>query len=121
MRNTTESDIEEEWTELENSEENSKDDFKYEKLKRQIRRKYRVIEKQVIRRYLERKDPDYIAIINSKIYKNPGGKIRKKKRRSSESSDSNTNVIRIRPNLPPLYNTGSEQEWRIFVNTLDNY
>ncbi len=31
------------------------------------------------------------------------------------------NTIRIRSNLPSLYNSGSEQEWRIFVNTLDIY
>ncbi len=29
--------------------------------------------------------------------------------------------MRIKSNPPPLYNTDSEQEWRIFVNTLDNY
>ncbi len=34
MGNTTESDIEEEWTELENFKKDSEDDFKYEKLKR---------------------------------------------------------------------------------------
>jgi len=34
MRNTTESDIKGEWIELENSEKNSEDDFKYEELKR---------------------------------------------------------------------------------------
>ena len=48
MRNITESDVEGEWIELENFEEDFEDDFKYEKLKRQVRRKYRVIEKQVI-------------------------------------------------------------------------
>ncbi len=45
MRNTTESDVEEEQIELENSEKDFEDDFKYEELKRQIRRKYRVIKK----------------------------------------------------------------------------
>ena len=45
MRNTTESDAEGEWTKLENFEEDSEDNFKYEKLKRQIRRKYRATEK----------------------------------------------------------------------------
>jgi len=34
MGNTTESDIEGEWTELENSEKDSEDDFEYEELKR---------------------------------------------------------------------------------------
>ncbi len=29
--------------------------------------------------------------------------------------------MRIRPNSPPLYDAGSEQEWRTFVNILDNY
>ncbi len=45
MRNTTESDVEEEQIKLKNSEEDSEDDFKYEELKRQIRRKHRVVEK----------------------------------------------------------------------------
>ncbi len=44
MRNTTESDIKGEQIELENSEKDSENNFKYEKLKRQIRRKYRAIE-----------------------------------------------------------------------------
>jgi len=74
-----------------------------------------------MRRYLEREDPDYVVIINNKIYRNPGGKIRKKKYRSSGSSDSGTDVIRIRSNPPSLYNINSEQEWRIFVNIFDNY
>jgi len=34
IRNTTESDVEGEWTELENSKEDSEDDFEYEKLKK---------------------------------------------------------------------------------------
>ncbi len=46
-----------------------------------------------MRRYLKGENPDYITIINSKIYKNPGGKIRKRKRRSSGFSDSNTDII----------------------------
>ncbi len=121
MRNTTKSNIKKEQTELENSKKDFEDNFKYEELKRQIRRKHHAIKKQIIRRYLKEEDPDYIIIINNKTYGNPGGKIRKKRRRSSGSSDSNTNTIRIRPNPPPLYNTDSEQEWRIFVNTLDNY
>jgi len=90
-------------------------------LKRQVRRKCRVIEKQAIRRYLKREDLDYMAIINSKIYENLGGKIRKRRRRSFEFSDSGADIIRIRSNSPPLYSAGSEQEWRIFVNTLDIY
>ena len=41
IKNITENDAEEEWIGLENSE----DDFEYEKLKREVRRKYRAIEK----------------------------------------------------------------------------
>ena len=74
-----------------------------------------------MRRYLKGEDPDYVTIINGKIYGNPGGKIRKKRCKSSESSDSDANVIRIRSNPLSFYGAGSEQEWRIFVNTLDNY
>ena len=78
-----------------------------------------------MRRYLEEENPDYIAIINNKIYRNPGGnlggKTRKRGRRNSGSSDSGADTIRIRPNPPPLYGAGSEQKWRTFVNTLDNY
>ncbi len=108
MGNTTESDIERKWTESENSKKDSEDNFKYEKLKRQIRRKYRVIKKQTMRRYLEGENSDYITIINNKTYRNPGGKIRGKKRRNSGSSNSNKNIIQIRPSPPPLYSTGSE-------------
>ena len=77
MRNTTENDIEGEWTELENSKEDFEDDFEYEELKRQVRRKYRATKKQTIRRYLK-KNPDYVAIINNKTYRNLGGKTKKK-------------------------------------------
>ena len=45
MGNTTKNNIEGEWIELENSEEDSENDFKYEELKRQVRRKYRAIKK----------------------------------------------------------------------------
>ncbi len=121
MRNTTENDTEGEWTGSENSEEDSEDDFEYEKLKRQVRRKHRVTEKQVMRRYLEGEDPDYIAIINGKIYGNLGGKIRKRRCRSFGFSDSGADVIRIKPNPLSLYGVGSEQEWRTFVNAFDNY
>ena len=121
----TENNTEEEWTGLENFEEDFEDNFKYEELKREVRRKYRAIEKQVMRRYLKGKDPDFVAIINSKIYRNPGGnldgKTRKRGRRNSGSSDSGANIIRIRFNLLSLYGAGSEQEWRTFVNVLDNY
>src|SRR6266536_1466172 len=110
MRNTTENDAEGEWTGLENSKENSEDDFEYEELKKQIRRKYRAIEKQVIRRYLEGEDPDYVIIINNKIYGNPGGKIRKRRCKNSGFSDSGTNIIYIRFNPSPLYDIGSEEE-----------
>ena len=61
-----------------------------------------------MRRYLKGEDPDYVAIINSKIYGNLGGKIRKRRRRSSGSSDSGTDVIRIRFNPPSLYDISSE-------------
>ncbi len=121
MRNITESDVEGEWIELENFEEDFEDDFEYEELKRQIRRKYRVAEKQIMRRYLKKKNPDYVAIINGKIYGNLKGKIRKRRCRSSGSNNSNANVMRIRFNPPPFYNAGSEEEQRIFVNVLDNY
>ena len=121
MRNTTESDAEEEQIESENSKKDFEDNFKYEELKRQVRRKYRATKKQIMRRYLEGEDPDYITIINNKTYRNPGGKIRKKRRRSSGFNYSGINTIRIRPNPPPLYNIDSEQKQRIFVNTLDNY
>ncbi len=77
-----------------------------------------------MRRYLK-KNPDFIAIINGKIYGNPrgnlGGKIRKRGRRNSGSSNSGANTMRIRFNPPPLYSADSEQEWRIFVNIFDNY
>ena len=78
-----------------------------------------------MRKYLEEKNPDFITIINSKIYRNSGGnlggKIRKRRRRSSGFSDSGADIIRIRFNFLSFYNTSSEQEWRIFVNALDNY
>ncbi len=125
MRNTTESNTEEEQIELKNSEKDSENNFKYEELKRQIRRKHRAIEKQVIRRYLKEEDPNYIIIIDDKTYGNPrnnlGGKIRKRGRRSFEFSDSGADIMRIRSNPLSLYNADNKQEWRIFVNTLDNY
>ena len=74
-----------------------------------------------MRRYLKGEDSDYITIINSKTYRNLGGKIRKRRYRSFGFSDSGADIIRIKPNPPPLYSAGSEQEWRTFVNTLDNY
>ncbi len=61
-----------------------------------------------MRKYLKEKNPDYIIIINSKTYKNLKGKIRGKKYKNSESSDSGANTIRIRPNPPPLYNINSK-------------
>ncbi len=62
-----------------------------------------------------------MVIINSKIYRNSESKIRKRRRRSSGSSDSGVDTIRIRFNPPSLYGVGSKQKWRIFVNALDNY
>ncbi len=97
MGSIIENDAEEEQTESENFEENSEDDFKYEELKREVRRKYRAVEKQIIRRYFEGEDPDFVAIIDGKIYRNPGGnlgdKTKKKGRRNSESSDSGANIM----------------------------
>ena len=97
MRNTTKSDTKKEWTGSENSKKDSEDDFKYEELKREVRRKYRAVEKQIIRRYFEGEDPDFVAIIDGKIYRNPGGnlggKIRKRRYRNSGSSDSGANII----------------------------
>jgi len=61
-----------------------------------------------MRRYLEEEDPDYVAIINSKIYENPGGKIRKRRCRSSGFSDSGADIIRIRFNSLSFYGAGSE-------------
>ncbi len=50
-----------------------------------------------MRRYLKGKDPDFVAIINDKIYGNPGGnlggKIRKRRRRNSGSSDSGADIM----------------------------
>jgi hypothetical protein len=37
------------------------------------------------------------------------------------NNEDNANLLRIRPNLPPLYGTSSEQKWRIFVNILKTY
>ncbi len=74
-----------------------------------------------MRKYFEKKDPDYIAIINGKIYENPKSKTRKRRRRSFGFSDSGADIIRIKLNPLPLYNTSSEQKWRTFVNALDNY
>src|SRR6266498_796022 len=65
-----------------------------------------------MRKYLEGEDPDYMVII---------GKIRKRRRRSSGFSNSGANIIRIKFNPLSFYGAGSEQEWRIFVNTFDNY
>jgi len=61
-----------------------------------------------MRKYLEEEDPDYMVIINNKIYGNPGGKIRKRRYRSSGFSDSGADIIRIRFNPPSLYSAGSE-------------
>ena len=67
-----------------------------------------------MRRYFEGEDPDFVAIINSKIYGNPGGnlggKTRKRERKNSGFSDSGADVMRIRFNPPSLYDAGSEQE-----------
>ncbi len=97
MGSIIENDAEEEWIELENFKKDSEDDFKYEELKREVRRKYRAIKKQVMRRYLEGEDPDFMVIINGKIYGNPGGnlddKIRKRGYRNSGSSDSGADII----------------------------
>ena len=93
MRNITENDVEGEQIESENSEKDSEDDFEYEELKRQVRRKYRAAEKQIMRRYFEGEDPDYVAIIDGKIYGNSGDKIRKRRCRSFGFSDSGADVM----------------------------
>ncbi len=74
-----------------------------------------------MRKYLEGENLDYIAIIHNKIYRNLGGKIRKRRRKSFGSSDSGVDIIRIKFNSLSLYSAGSEQEQRTFVNILDNY
>ncbi len=65
-----------------------------------------------MRRYLKGEDSDYITIINSKIYGNPGdnlgSKIRKRGRRNSGFNHSGADVIRIRFNPLFFYNAGSE-------------
>src|SRR6266536_924911 len=125
MGSITENNTEEEWIRLENSKKNFEDDFEYEELKREVRRKHRAIKKQAMRRYLKEENPDFVTIINNKIYGNPGdnldNKIRKRRRRNSGSSDSGADVIRIKPNPPPLYSASNKQEERTFVNTLNNY
>ncbi len=63
-----------------------------------------------MRRYLKEEDLDYMTIIDNKTYRNPGGKIRKKRHKSSGFSDSGADTMRIRSNPPPLYNPGSEQK-----------
>ncbi len=63
-----------------------------------------------MRRYLEGEDPDYVVIIDGKIYGNLGGKTKKRRCRSSGSSDSGTDIIRIKSNPLSLYNADSEQE-----------
>ncbi len=45
MGSIIENDAKEKWIGLENFKEDSEDDFEYKELKRQVRRKYRVIEK----------------------------------------------------------------------------
>jgi len=61
-----------------------------------------------MRRYLKGEDLDYVVIINSKIYGNLGGKIRKRRRRSSGFNDSGADIIRIRFNSLSLYGVGNE-------------
>ncbi len=46
-----------------------------------------------MRRYFEEKDPDYITIINNKIYRNSGGKIKKRRYKGSGFSDLDTDII----------------------------
>ncbi len=74
-----------------------------------------------MRKDLKKKNFNYMIIINSKIYRNLGGKIRKRSRRSSGFSDSDVDIIQIKFNPLFLYSADSEQEQRIFVNILDNY
>jgi len=44
-------------------------------------------------RYLKEEDPDYVVIIDGKIYRNLGGKIRKRRCRSSGFSDSGADIM----------------------------
>jgi len=46
-----------------------------------------------MRRYFEGEDPDYVAIIDGKIYGNSGDKIRKRRCRSFGFSDSGADVM----------------------------
>jgi hypothetical protein len=102
-------------------------DEEFEDLKRQASRKQRDEEKQALRRYLSGDDPGLSITIQGRQYGNPENlNKRKRKRRvpsNGEESDSedNANLLRIRPNPPPLYRASSEQEWRTFVNALEAY
>jgi len=102
-------------------------DEEFEDLKRQASRKQRDEEKQALRRYLKGDDPSLSITIQGKQYGNPEN-LRKRKRKqrvtsNGEESDSedNANLLRIRPNPPPLYGASSEQEWRTFVIALNAY
>jgi hypothetical protein len=112
----------------EGGEQGSSDiDEEFEDLKRQASRKQREEEKQALRRYLSGDDPSLSITIQGRSYGNPEN-LRKRKRKqkvtsNGEESDSedNANLLRIRPNPPPLYGASSEQEWRTFVIALNAY
>jgi hypothetical protein len=104
---------------------NDESDAEYEELKRQAKRKQRAAEKQALRNYVLKNDPSLSFTIDRKQFGNPEtlGKSQKKARKGSDedNSENNANLMRIRPNPPPQYSASSEQEWRTFVNALDNY
>jgi hypothetical protein len=104
---------------------NDESDVEYEELKRQAERKQRAAEKQALRNYVVGDDPSLSFTIDGKQFGNPEtlGKSQKRARKGTDEDDSedNANLMRIRPNPPPQYSASSEQEWRTFVNALDNY
>jgi hypothetical protein len=102
-------------------------DEEFEELKRQAARKQRAEEKQALRRYLKGDDPNLLITIQGKQYGNPESLNKRKRKQKATSNDDasdsedNANLLRIRPNPPPLYGASSEQEWRTFVNALEAY
>ena len=102
---------------------NGESDGEFEELKRLALRKQRADDKHALRSYLK---TGVAVTVEGVHYGNPEGLQRKRKRNSAgetDASDSeeNANLLRIRPNPPPLYGATSEQEWRTFVNALNAY
>lgn len=97
-------------------------DGEFEKLKRLALRKQRADDKRALRSYLE---TGVAVTVGGVHYGNP--EVRRKRKRNdaaeTDASDSedNANLLRIRPNPPPLYGATCEQEWRTFVNALNAY